>query len=150
MTAYVFTDWRQLPALTDAIQAAGWVWKGIVVWHKPSARPTMGSFRHDAEFVVHAVKDKMQTHSRQCFPGVFRYGVDPRKKVHLTGKPVALVKDLLAVAATGATVLDPFLGGGTTAVACVETGRRFIGVELSPEYAALAAERIHTAEAALQ
>lgn len=83
-------------------------------------------------------------------PGVFHCGVDPRKKVHLTGKPVALVKDLLAVAATGVNVLDPFLGGGTTALACVETGRRFIGVELSPEYAALAAERIHVVEAALK
>ncbi|MFU2207679.1 DNA-methyltransferase [Solidesulfovibrio sp. C21] len=146
----VFCDWRQLPAMTDAIQAAGWLWKGIVVWHKPNARPTMGAFRHDAEFVIHAAKEKMRTHTRQCFPGVFHYGVDPRKKVHLTGKPVALVKDLLAVAATGANVLDPFLGGGTTALACVETGRRFIGVELSPEYAALAAERIHVAEASLQ
>ena len=145
----VFCDWRQLPAITDAVQAAGWAWKGIIVWHKPSGRPNMGSFRHDAEFVVHAVKDRMQTHTRRCFPGVFHHAVDPRKKVHLTGKPVALVKDLLAVSAEGAVVLDPFLGGGTTALACVETGRRFIGVELSPEYAALAAERIHVAEAAL-
>ncbi len=145
----VFSDWRQLPVMTDAIQAAGWVWKGILVWHKPSARPTLGSFRHDAEFVVHAVKDKMQTHSRRCFPGVFHYAVDPRKKVHLTSKPVELVKDLLAVSAQGATVLDPFLGGGTTAIACLETGRRFIGVELSPDYATLAAARILAAETAL-
>jgi len=44
------------------------------------------------------------------------------------------------MAATGANELDPFLGGGTTALACVETGRCFTGVEFSPEYAALAAE----------
>jgi len=35
----VFTDWRQLPSLTDAIQAAGWFWQGIVVWNKRSSRP---------------------------------------------------------------------------------------------------------------
>ena len=129
----MFSDRRQLPALTDAIQAAGWAWKGIIVWHKPNARPSLGSFRHDAEFVIHGVKDRMQTHSRQCLPGVFTYAVDPKQKVHLTAKPVRLVKDLLGVSPEGATVLDPFLGGGTTAMACLETGRRFIGVELSTE-----------------
>jgi len=146
----VFSDWRQLPAMTDAIQSAGWAWKGIVVWHKPSARPSMGSFRRDAEFVVHAVKGKAKTHTRQCFPGVFKHAVNTAKKVHLTGKPVALVKDLLAVSSEGATVLDPFLGGGATALACLETGRRFTGVELSPQYATLAADRIREAERALK
>ena len=52
----VFSDWRQLPAMTDAVQAAGFEWRGIVVWHKPSARPMLGSFKRDAEFVIHAVK----------------------------------------------------------------------------------------------
>ena len=42
--ALVFSDWRQLPAMTDAVQAAGFEWRGIVVWHKPNARPmTSGS-----------------------------------------------------------------------------------------------------------
>lgn len=35
----VFTDWRQLPSVTDAVQAAGWMWRGLVVWHKP--RPVL-------------------------------------------------------------------------------------------------------------
>ncbi len=48
----VFSDWRQLPALTDAIQAAGWAWKGIIVWHKPNARPSLGSFRHDVHVLA--------------------------------------------------------------------------------------------------
>ncbi len=147
--ALVFSDWRQLPAMTDAIQAAGWEWRGIVVWHKPSARPMVGSFRRDAEFVVHAVKAPAKVWTRRCFPGVYAHRVVVADKVHLTGKPVALVKDLLAISPAGACVLDPFMGGGTTALACIETGRRFVGVELSGEYAALAAEQIRKAEAAL-
>jgi site-specific DNA-methyltransferase (adenine-specific) len=59
----------------------------------------------------------------------------------LTGKPVPLLRDLLAVMGEGGVVLDPFLGGGTTAVAALETGRRCIGIELSEEYAAIARER---------
>lgn len=146
----VFSDWRQLPAMTDAVQAAGWSWKGIVVWHKPSARPMLGAFRRDTEFVIHAIKGQAKAHTRQCFPGVFKHSVNTAQKVHLTGKPVDLVKDLLAVSQPGGMVLDPFMGGGTTALACMETGRRFTGVELSTEYAALATERIRRAEDALK
>jgi site-specific DNA-methyltransferase (adenine-specific) len=37
--ALVFSDWRQLPITTDALQAAGYTWRGVAVWHKPIARP---------------------------------------------------------------------------------------------------------------
>lgn len=141
----VFTDWRQLPSTTDAVQAAGWLWRGLVVWHKPSARPLLGEFRRDAEFLVYAVKRKANPATRNCLPGVLRHGVNPAEKVHLTGKPVALLRDLLAVTQPGGLVLDPFTGGGTTGMACMETGRRFLGVELSPEYHRIAADRIAAA-----
>jgi len=141
----VFSDWRQLPAMTDAVQAAGWEWRGIVVWHKPSARPMMGWFRRDAEFVIHAVKTLAKAFSRRCFPGVFNHRVVAADKVHLTSKPLPLLIDLLGVTPEGGTILDPFMGGGTTALACLETGRRFIGVELSAEYFKLAAHRIQAA-----
>ena len=142
----VFSDWRQLPAMTDAVQAAGFEWRGIVVWHKPSARPMLGSFKRDAEFVIHAVKAPAKVHSRRCFPGVYHYNVVAAEKVHLTGKPVPLLVDMLQVTPEGGTILDPFMGGGTTALACRESGRRFIGMELSPEYFELAAGRIREAE----
>ena len=144
----VFSDWRQLPAMTDAVQAAGFEWRGIVVWHKPTARPMLGSFRRDTEFVVHAVKTPAKAFTRRCFPGVFNHRVVAAEKVHLTGKPLPLLVDLLGVTSEGGTVLDPFTGGGTTALACVETGRRFVGVELSAEYAKLANDRIAAAELA--
>jgi site-specific DNA-methyltransferase (adenine-specific) len=68
--------------------------------------------------------------------------LNPAAKVHLTSKPVGLVVDLLGVTPEGCTVLDPFMGGGTTALACIETGRRFVGVELSGEYNELTRARI--------
>ena len=141
----VFSDWRQLPAMTDAVQAAGWGWRGIVVWHKPSARPMLGAFRRDCEFIIHAVKAPARVWSRRCFPGCFQYNVVAGEKVHLTGKPVPLLVDLLQVTPEGGVILDPFTGGGTTALACQQTGRRFIGVELSPEYFELAGARIRAA-----
>ena len=52
--AMVFTDWRQLPALTDAFQAGGLVWRGLIPWDKTEASraPHKGYFRHQAEYVV--------------------------------------------------------------------------------------------------
>ena len=69
---------------------------------------------------------------------------------HPTQKPVALMRWCLETAnvPVGATVLDPFMGSGTTGVACVQTGRNFIGIEIDPTYYAIAERRI--AEAQLQ
>ena len=138
----VFTDWRQLPALTDAVQAAGWKWLGIVPWDKKAARPQIGKFRQQCEYVLFAVKGRFIAHTRACLPGVYAYPVIASQKAHLTSKPVALIEDLLAVTAPGVTVLDPFMGGGSVGEACIRTGRKYIGIELSAEYFAISRDRL--------
>lgn len=66
---------------------------------------------------------------------------------HPTVKPQALMQYLIKlVAPEGATVLDPFLGSGSTAVAAVELGRHYIGYELSPEYFEIACARLDAAD----
>lgn len=65
-----------------------------------------------------------------------------RDKLHLTAKPVALLRDLLEVTPLGCTVLDPFMGAGSTGVACLETGRSFIGMELAPAYYEISRQRL--------
>lgn len=99
----VFTDWRQLPALSDAVQAAGWAWRGVIAWDKRSARPQIGKFRQQCEYVLFATKGRFVAHTRTCLPGVYSYPVIPAQKVHLTSKPVALIEDLLAVTAPQAS-----------------------------------------------
>jgi DNA modification methylase len=67
---------------------------------------------------------------------------------HPTVKSQALMRWLVGlVSFPGETVLDPFMGSGTTGVACIQTGRKFIGVELNPEYHAIATRRISQTEA---
>ena len=143
----VFTDWRQLPALSDAVQAAGWKWLGIIAWDKKSARPQIGRFRQQCEFVLFAVKGRFFAHTRACLPGVYAHPVIAARKVHLTSKPVALIEDLLAVTAQQASVLDPFMGGGSVGEACIRTGRRYVGMELSAEYFAVSRQRIESVQA---
>ena len=142
----VFTDWRQLPSMTDAIQAAGWAWLGIVPWNKRTSRPQMGKFRQQCEYILFGSKGRFIPATRTCLPGLYDYPVIPSQKVHLTSKPLPLLKDLLAITPAGATVLDPFLGGGTTAVAAMQTDRKCIGIELSKEYAEIAIERVIKAQ----
>ncbi len=143
----VFTDWRQLPSVTDAVQAAGWQWRGLVVWHKTSARPLQGEFRRDTEFMVYARKGSRGKVGPRCLPGVYRYPVVPSQKLHLTSKPLPLMTELMEIVPEGGRVLDPFLGGGTTAAAAKATGRTCVGCELSEEYAAIPRDRVTAMDA---
>ncbi len=68
---------------------------------------------------------------------------------HKSQKPINVMCDLITdTTESGATILDPFMGSGTTGVACVKTGRSFIGIEIDPDYYAIAEKRI--AEAQMQ
>ena len=67
----------------------------------------------------------------------------PQKGEHPTQKPIALMRKLIRIhSKEGDTVFDPFLGGGTTAIAAIMEKRNFIGAELSPEYCEMANKRI--------
>lgn len=141
-----FTDWRQLPTTTDAVQCAGWVWRGVAVWDKGIGRPMRGRFRNHVEYLVWATNGPVA--EEDCYlDSVFRYGPPrPEQRVHLTEKPVNLLRDLMPLAPKGGVVLDPFAGSGTTGVAAVNSGRSFIGIELAEHYFAVAERRIRTAQ----
>ena len=65
------------------------------------------------------------------------------KRVHPTQKPVEVMTRIIEkLTHPGDLILDPFCGSGTTGVACVQTGRRFIGIEIDPGYADIARARI--------
>ena len=71
----------------------------------------------------------------------------PEKRYHPTQKPLAVMKWVLEnYTKKGDTIFDPFFGSGTTGVACVQTGRNFMGIEIDPTYFAIAKKRIHDAQ----
>ena len=146
--ALLFTDWRQLPSTSDAMQSGGFIWRGIVPWYKPQARPTAGRFTAHCEYVVWGSNGSMPldySGNTPTFPGFYQAST-PRNKEHQTQKPLEVMRQLVQIAPEGGTVLDPFMGSGTTGVACALEGRRFIGVELSQHYAQVAETRITTAQ----
>ena len=65
-----------------------------------------------------------------------------RDRVHPTQKPVALMEWCIGFLPNAQTILDPFMGSGTTGVACVNLGRSFIGIERDPDYFDICVRRI--------
>ena len=141
-TCLLFTDWRQLPITTDALQAGGWVWRGIVPWVKPDARPRAGRFSAQCEYVIWGSAGAMPIElGDQCLPGFYQARA-PREREHITQKPLSVMRSLVKIAPKGGTVLDPFMGAGTTGIAAVIEGRDFVGAEVTEHYQRIARERI--------
>lgn len=154
----VFTDWRQLPATSDSVQAGGWTWRGLAVWDKTEGtRPRRGAYRNQCEYLLWGSNGQMGKEG-PCAPGVFhhepeadldapaliRLATQSEKKHHIAGKPVALLVDLLAIC--GDVILDPFMGSGTTGLAALRTGRRFVGIEMDAAHFETARARIGAAQ----
>ncbi|WP_433382771.1 DNA-methyltransferase [Streptosporangium sp. CA-115845] len=143
-SALVFCDWRQLPATSDALQAAGWTWRGIIPWRKPIARPQRDGFKRECEYVLWASNGVPARHVEPVYlPGLVE-GSQPRGTVrkHITQKPVEVLRQLIGVCPPGGTVLDPFAGSASTGVAALLEGRAFIGVEITEHYAKVAQQRL--------
>jgi site-specific DNA-methyltransferase (adenine-specific) len=145
----VFTDWRQLPATSDALQAGGWLWRGVLVWHKPISRPRAGGFKAECEYLLWGSKGPIDaTRNPVYLPGLYSAS-QPRgaDRHHITAKPVALLAELVKVCPPGGTVLDICAGSASTGVAAVSSGRPFVGIELTAHYADVARRRLAEVEA---
>lgn len=138
-----FADWRQIPTQTDVLQAGGFVWRGVIAWDKGgSARaPHTGYARHQAEYIAWGTKGRCErADGRGPFAGVIAETVRRHEKRHLTGKPVALMRQLSRFAPPGGLILDPFAGSATTLVAAILEGRRAIAIERSEAYCEIGAD----------
>jgi site-specific DNA-methyltransferase (adenine-specific) len=144
-TCLLFTDWRQLPVTSDALQAGGWVWRGIVPWAKINARPQLGRFSAQCEYVVWGSARGMPP-GDYCLPGFYQSSpVSVQQREHSAQKPLAIMRSLVKIAPPGGVVLDPFMGAGTTGVAAITEGRDFTGSEQVAAHQRTARERIEAA-----
>ena len=143
-TGHFFIDWRMFPNLYGAIEASGWIVKNTVIWDKQHFG--MGTnYRNQHEFIIYAEKGdvEFQTHS---VGNVLRFAREESIN-HPTEKPIGLIERILSAATkTGQTVIDPFMGSGSTGVACINLERRFIGIEIDQNYFDIACERIDQAQ----
>jgi DNA modification methylase len=106
--------------------------KGWLYWNK-----LMGGDFSDGELAYTSMDKALRQ---------FTYCNKEHGKEHPTQKPVPLMEWCIAQAGNPLTVLEPFMGSGTTGVACMNLGRKFIGVEISSVYFDIACERIENAQ----
>ena len=115
------------------------------MWDKWNSRPQKGRFRQQAEYIVWGSNGPMPVNRPvSCLPGVFRYG-NPQNRIHVTEKPLQLMKDVIQICEPGGRILDPFAGAGTTILAAVEEGYEAVGIEVTDAYYKLGTDRVQFA-----
>lgn len=142
--AYVMMNDKNVLEILSEIKTAGFRFHNLLVWNKVSATPNRW-YMKNVEFTAY------------CWKGVATTINDPRSKQlitcpqvdesnHPTEKPVALMAQYIKNSSElGDIVLDPFMGSGTTGVAALQNGRRFVGIEKDPAHFETAVARISAA-----
>lgn len=139
------SDWRY------AMEAAGLKYKRGMAWVKPDSAPQFNGQMPAQGFECIASAWCGRGHSKWNGGGrrgVFVHNTNGpnRHGAHPTEKPVPLMMELIGLFSNQpGTILDPFMGSGTTLVACAKLGRKGIGIELDPEYFDVACKRVEEA-----
>jgi len=143
-------DWR------SALVLAGAKWKRSCIWVKPDGQPQLTGDRPGMgyESIACAHADSASKWNGGGSHGVFSFNRkhdNSRPSAHPTEKPIDLMERLVRLFTDpGDLILDPFAGSGTTGVAAIRLGRRFIGWEKDPKYHAIALKRLTAAREQLE
>ncbi len=144
-SVYIFCGIEQVSEIRAKLVRNGLSTR-LCIWEKTNPSPMNGQhiWLSSIECCVFG-KKRGATFNEHCKGSVWRYSV-PRGKLHPTMKPLPLMEYLIETSSKeGDLVLDPCMGSGTTGVACINTNRRFIGIELNEEYYNKAVERLNGA-----
>lgn len=136
-------EWRYIAALEEA----GLPLVRFGIWLKPDGAPNFSGDRPGTGWEAIAI---LHREGRKHWNGGGHHAVwvcNPERGYHPTQKPLTLLLDWVKkFTDEGETVLDPFMGSGTTGVACLKLGRKFIGIEQREDYFDIARRRIEDAE----
>ena len=148
-TIVVFSSWFEFGHIKEQFNKNDITEKDLFRWIKSNPMPRNRDRRYivDAEYALIGVGKKKWTFNRQDEkyerPEFKCPIVAGKQKFHPTQKPVSLMEHLLKIHSNeNDTVLDPFMGSGSTGVACVNTNRNFIGMELDENYFNIGKQRI--------
>jgi site-specific DNA-methyltransferase (adenine-specific) len=149
----VFCAWEQLSDYQQYIEEAGGRYVRCCGWEKPDSTPQLSGDRPatwgECLVIGHAARGAMRWNAGGK-RGLYRAHVcrGEQRSEHPTQKPLNLMLDLVTdFTDPGDLICDPFAGSGTTGVACLRLGRRFIGWEKDPAYFEIACRRLRGDEA---
>lgn len=141
-SVYMFCGINQVSDIRKTMTEQGLSTR-LVIWEKTNQSPMNGEFMwlSGVECCVYGKKSG-GTFNLRCKNSVLRYPCGEHD-IHPTQKPVDMFRYLVQASSDeGQTVLDPFMGSGTTAVACIKEKRHFIGFELNEEYYRRSLQRV--------
>jgi len=143
---------RYISHYWEALEKNGIIPKRIFTWVKPNAVPfnRKFTFLSSCEYALWGNKpgkNKTFNYQKENQHNYKILSVVPGNRLHPNQKPLEIIKYFIeTLSNSGDVVLDPFMGSGTTGVACVETGRDFIGIEKDEKYFQIAKNRIESTE----
>lgn len=168
---YISSTYHNLGEIMIVLKKIGFRINNLITWHKTNAMPNMTKrvFTHSSEFIIWAVKGKKwifnyeelkkinpdkqldgnlkqmrDVWSLPLVQGKERLRGSNRRALHSTQKPEEMLKRIITASSNkGDTVLDPFLGSGTTAAVAERIGRNWIGIEIEPIFIKAAKKRIY-------
>ena len=147
----IFNDWKNMSYIKDELEKNKCLIKELIIWHKTNPMPRNRDrlYVTSCEYAIWATKGKGWTYNRQRDTyenAIFEYPiVHSKRRIHPTQKPIELIHDLIKIHSNEQDIIfDPFMGSGTTAIACLNTNRNYIGFENNKEYYKKAQERINT------
>ncbi len=139
---YIMINGRNLAELQNECKKAGFIYQNLLVWNKGNLTPNKW-YMNQCEFILMLRKGKAKNINNMGTSTLLNVHNIIGKKSHPTEKPVSLLEILIKNSTSqDEIVLDPFMGTGSAGVACVNTGRYFIGMELDEGYFNIAKERI--------
>lgn len=144
---YIMINGRNLKdlqiAAENAAKKGGFKFVNLLAWRKNNKTPNK-YYMQQLEFVLLLRKGKARNINNMGTSNCLDIPNIIGKKTHPTEKPVDLMKIFIENSSNeGDVILDPFMGSGSTGVACVNTGRNFIGIELDKQYFDIAEKRIN-------
>ena len=153
---YIYMNWKSYSKWIDSLQIAGFKIKNLIVWDKVIHGLNYQNYAYTHEFIIFAVKGNFKPSNKQQKDNKNKYYTDVwhiRRNLdnesestehHETQKAMEVVKiPILHGSKEGDTILDPFLGSGTTMLASLELGRSCIGIEIEPKYIDIAKKRLN-------
>ena len=142
--AYVMSNNRHVQDMLTEAELAGFYFHNLLIWDKRSATPNRW-YMKNCEFIGFLSRGKA-ININDCGSKQLIAYPQIDETDHPTEKPVALMEHfILNSTKPGDTVFDPFMGTGTTGVAALKAGRKFIGIERDPRWYHVAVERITSA-----
>jgi len=150
-----YLQFKQLLMLPERVaigmQEQGWILRNKIIWEKPNPVPSYSPDRRYPvyEHIFHFVKsrkyyfDLIKAKNLNCHRDIMRINIEPFGE-HQASYPLSLIEPLiLTTSKEYDIVLDPFIGSGTTAVACLRTNRQYIGFEINSKFCEIATEKIN-------